>query len=70
MVNGTNIEVHPPHGLGFQAVISDDLELTIDDSVALSHDTATLSGHVSVMQVVIHISRLLQAQLRKPDSSA
>ncbi len=46
------------HGLALQAVISDDLELssTIDESVALSYDTATLSGHLSVMQVVIHIS--------------
>ncbi len=58
------------HGLGLQAVISDDLELTVDDSIALSHDTATLSGHLSVMQVVIHISILLQAQLRKPASFA
>ncbi len=58
------------HGLGLQAVVSDDLELHIDDSIALSHDTATLSAHLSVTQVVIHISILLQAQLRKPDSFA
>lgn len=37
------------HGLELQAVISDDLELTIDDSIALSHITTTLSGNLSVM---------------------